>query len=89
MGIFLLFEFEDKALIPLKERVRARERLSFVDGATLWESFDLLGVGYLANIVRERLHGNKTFFIHNRHIHPTNHPRSKGIEIALHLHIIL
>ncbi|GJL78033.1 MAG: aminodeoxyfutalosine synthase [Nitrospinaceae bacterium] len=68
----MLFEFEDKALIPLEDKVRAQERLSFADGVTLWESFDLLGVGYLANIVRERLHGDQTFFIHNRHINPTN-----------------
>jgi len=68
----MLFEFEDKALIPLEEKVRAKERLSFEDGVLLWNSFDLLGVGYLANIVRERTHGDKTYFIHNRHINPTN-----------------
>ena len=68
----MLFEFEDKALAPLEEKVRAQERLSFEDGVLLWNSFDLLGVGYLANIVRERLHGDKTYFIHNRHINPTN-----------------
>ena len=68
----MLFEFEDAALKPLEEKVRAGERLSFEDGVTLWNSFDLLGVGYLANIVRERRHGDKTFFIHNRHINHTN-----------------
>ena len=26
----------------------------------------------MANIVRERLNGDKTYFIHNRHINPTN-----------------
>jgi aminodeoxyfutalosine synthase len=68
----MLFEFEDRALKPLEEKVRAEERLSFDEGVTLWNSFDLLGVGYLANIARERWHGDKTFFIHNRHINPTN-----------------
>jgi aminodeoxyfutalosine synthase len=68
----MLFEFEDKALIPLEEKVRAEERLSFDEGVLLWNTFDLLGVGHLANIVRERKHGDKTFFIHNRHINPTN-----------------
>ena len=29
-------------------------------------------VGYMANLVRERLHGNKTFFNVNRHINPTD-----------------
>ncbi len=68
----MLFEFEDKNLISIDEKVRAEERLSFEDGVVLWNSFDLLSVGYLANIVRERLHGDQTFFIHNRHINHTN-----------------
>ncbi len=68
----MLFEFEDKNLISIEEKVRAEERLSFEDGVVLWNSFDLLSVGYLANIVRERLHGDQTFFIHNRHINHTN-----------------
>ena len=68
----MLFEFEDKNLVPIESKVWAGERLSFEDGMTLWNSFDLLGVGRLANIVRERLHGDKAYFIHNRHINPTN-----------------
>ena len=68
----MLFEFEDKNLLVIEEKVRAEERLSFDDGVTLWNSFDLLGVGYLANIVRDRMHGNQTYFIHNRHINHTN-----------------
>jgi aminodeoxyfutalosine synthase len=68
----MLFEFLDQRLKPLEEKVRSQERLSFEDGVTLWNSPDLLGVGFLANIVRERMHGDKTFFIHNRHINPTN-----------------
>jgi len=68
----MLFEFADPALKTLEEKVRGGERLSFEDGVTLWNSFDLLGVGYLANIVRERMHGDATYFIHNRHINPTN-----------------
>ena len=68
----MLFEFEDRALKPLEAKVRAGERLSLEDGVTLWNSFDLLGVGYLANITREQIHGDKTYFIHNRHINHTN-----------------
>ena len=68
----MLFEFEDQNLLVIEEKVRAEERLSFDDGVTLWNSFDLLGVGYLANIVRDRMHGNQTYFIHNRHINHTN-----------------
>jgi aminodeoxyfutalosine synthase len=68
----MLFEYQDKALVSIAEKVRAGERLSFEDGNALWASPDLLGVGHLANIARERLHGDQTFFIHNRHINPTN-----------------
>jgi aminodeoxyfutalosine synthase len=39
---------------------------------TLFRSPDLLGVGWMANRVRERLHGSKTFFNVNRHINPTD-----------------
>jgi len=68
----MLFEFEDSTLEPIYEKVNAGTRLSYEDGVTLWQSHDLLGVGFMANIVRERLNGDKTYFIHNRHINPTN-----------------
>jgi aminodeoxyfutalosine synthase len=38
----------------------------------LYRSPDVLGVGWMANRVRERLHGNTTFFNVNRHINPTD-----------------
>jgi len=68
----MLFEFEDSTLEPIYEKVNAGTRLSYEDGVTLWKTHDLLGVGYMANMVREKLNGNKTYFIHNRHINPTN-----------------
>jgi aminodeoxyfutalosine synthase len=39
---------------------------------TLYGSSDVLAVGWLANHVRERLHGDVTYFNVNRHINPTN-----------------
>src|ERR1035437_4602557 len=33
---------------------------------------DILALGYLANLVHERLHGSKTYFNVNRHINPTD-----------------
>ncbi len=62
----------DPALEPIHEKVKRGERLSFDDGVVLYRSRDLLGVGYLANIVRERLHGRKAYFIRNQHINYTN-----------------
>lgn len=62
----------DTRLYPVAEKVMADERLSYDDGVALYGSDDLLTVGYLANWVRERLNGNRTFFNVNRHINPTD-----------------
>ena len=64
--------FEDTRLEAIRDRVEAGQRLSFEDGVTLYRSPDLLGVGWMANLVRERLHGNTTYFNVNRHINPTD-----------------
>ncbi len=64
--------FEDRRLAAILARVEAGERLGFEDGLTLYRTPDLLGVGYVANRVRERLHGNVTYFNVNRHINPTD-----------------
>jgi aminodeoxyfutalosine synthase len=64
--------FTDPALLPVYEKVLERERLPAEDGLTLFKSPDLLGVGYLANIVRERLHGRKAFYIYNQHLNYSN-----------------
>jgi len=64
--------FEDARLRPIADKVEAGERLNFDDGVTLYRSPDLLGVGWMANRVRERMHGNVTYFNVNRHINPTD-----------------
>jgi aminodeoxyfutalosine synthase len=63
---------DDPQLQPIYEKVTAGERLSFDDGITLYRSPDILSLGYMANLVRERLHGNVTYFNVNRHINPTD-----------------
>ncbi len=63
---------DDARLKPIAERVLAGERLSFDDGVALYRSNDLLAVGWLANQVREKRHGNVTYYNVNRHINPTN-----------------
>ena len=62
----------DPRLKAILEKVQQRTRLSFEDGVTLYRSSDLLSIGYMANIVRERMHGNVTFYNVNRHINPTD-----------------
>src|SRR6516162_7795235 len=63
---------DDPRLIPIRRKVEAGERLSLEDGVALYRTTDILAVGYLANIVRERKHGNVTWFNVNRHINPTD-----------------
>lgn len=67
-----MFDYLDNRLKPIQDKVSAGERLTFEEGVILFQTPDLLGVGNLANIVRERLNGDHTYFIHNRHINPTN-----------------
>ena len=66
------FQTDDRRLLPIADKVQAGERLSFDDGVTLFRSGDILAVGWLANLVRERLHGDLAYFNVNRHINPTN-----------------
>ncbi|PYT23530.1 MAG: aminofutalosine synthase MqnE [Acidobacteria bacterium] len=68
MQIFI----EDERLKLILERVEAGVRLSPDDGLALYRTSDLLALGYMANLVRERMHGNTTWFNVNRHINPTD-----------------
>ncbi len=65
-------QIEDKRLAPVAEKVQTGERLTFEDGLSLYRTPDLLALGWLANSVRERLHGNVCYYNINRHINPTN-----------------
>jgi aminodeoxyfutalosine synthase len=63
---------EDQRLRPILDKVTSGTRLDYEDGLALFRSPDLLAVGYMANLVRERMHGNVTYFNVNRHINPTD-----------------
>src|SRR5882672_5933738 len=66
------FQTEDARLEPIASKVLAGDRLTAADAFALYGTADILAVGWLANHVRERLHGDKTYFNVNRHINPTN-----------------
>jgi aminodeoxyfutalosine synthase len=66
------FQAEDPQVRSIAAKVLARERLTLDDAIALYRSSDILAIGWLANAVRERLHGNVTYFNVNRHINPTN-----------------
>ncbi|MFY9751298.1 MAG: aminofutalosine synthase MqnE [Candidatus Acidiferrales bacterium] len=65
-------QIADARLEPVANRVLAAQRLSPEDGLALFQTSDLLALGWLANHVRERKHGNVTYYNVNRHINPTN-----------------
>src|SRR5260370_18244 len=66
------FQTDDPRLVPIKDKVLAGERLNEADALVLYGTGDILAVGWLANWVRERMHGDKAYFNVNRHINPTN-----------------
>ena len=66
------FQTDDARLHPIKDKVLGGERLNEADALTLYGTGDILAIGWLANWVRERFHGNTAYFNVNRHINPTN-----------------
>ena len=66
------FTTSDPQLAPVAEKVFAGERLGFQDGLALYRSHDIFAVGWMANHLRENLHGDIAYFNVNRHINPTN-----------------
>ena len=66
------FQTDDARLTPIHAKVMASERLTADDALALYRTGDILAVGWMANFVRERMHGDKTYFNVNRHINPTN-----------------
>jgi aminodeoxyfutalosine synthase len=66
------FQTDEPRLTLIAEKVFSEQRLDFDDGVALYRSPDILAVGWLANWVRERMHGDIAYFNVNRHINPTN-----------------
>ncbi len=62
----------DKGLRSIAEKVKNNKRITDEEGLLLFEKGSIPFVGALANFIRERLHGDKTYFNRNFHIEPTN-----------------
>src|SRR5215813_2537214 len=57
----------------IRDKVLARERLSFDEGLYLYSpEVHLNDLGELANVVRERKNGNLAYYNINTHLNPTN-----------------
>ncbi|MFN5298798.1 MAG: aminofutalosine synthase MqnE [Planctomycetaceae bacterium] len=59
-------------MAEIAAKVEAGERVSFEEGVFLAERGDLLTLGRLANLVRERKNGNYAYYNTNIHLNPTN-----------------
>ena len=59
-------------LEAIRGKVERGERLSPDDGIALFQHPDVVAVGQLANQVRERLHGDRTYFNRNMRLEVTN-----------------
>ena len=62
----------DPALVPIRAKVLAGERLSLDDGDALYRTPDIWGLCALADVIRRRLHGDAAFFNINRHFNYSN-----------------
>jgi aminodeoxyfutalosine synthase len=69
---YLLELEKDKQLKNISAKVFSASRISVEEGIYLFENASLSLLGMLANFIREKLHGNKTYFNRNFHIEPTN-----------------
>ena len=68
----LVASVKDADLQRIGTKILNDERISFDDGVILFERGSLAYLGALANYVREKKHGDKTYFNRNFHIEPTN-----------------
>lgn len=59
-------------LKKIAEKVFHGERISIEDGVNLFKEAEINFLGILANYIREKKHGNNTYFNKNFHIEPTN-----------------
>jgi aminodeoxyfutalosine synthase len=62
----------DGKLGDISAKVEAGERVTFDEGVILAEQADVLALGRLANLIRERKNGNLAFYNTNVHLNPTN-----------------
>jgi aminodeoxyfutalosine synthase len=60
-------------LSSIAEKVLAGERLSGADGLALYRTPEIHLLGRLADVVRERLHGDLAYFNVNQHVNYTNY----------------
>ncbi len=74
--------FVDNRLEPVYSKVINKTRLSKEDGISLFETFDLTGLGMMADVVRRRFNSNKAYYVYNQHLNYTNICRNRCLFCA-------
>ncbi len=67
-----MIKTRDPALVPIVAKVVSGQRLTFEEGMVLFDTPDVNALMRLANLVRERQHGDKTYFVHSMRLEFTN-----------------
>ena len=62
----------DPLLLPIADKVERGARLTHDEGALLFRTPDLLGLGSLADASNRARYGDRVTFAANQHINPTN-----------------
>lgn len=68
----MLDQLRRAGLDGVHAKLLAGQRLDFDDGMRLYRTPDLTAVGSLANLVRERRSGARTYYVRNLHVNYTN-----------------
>src|SRR3989441_6794340 len=68
----MLSRLTTAGLSDIADKLDAGVRLTLADGVRLFETPDLLSVGWLANREREKRHGGRTFYNYNIRLEATN-----------------
>ncbi len=72
LELFLKDNTTSKEERRIAEKVIAEERITVEEGLHLFEDASVGFVGALANHIREKKHGDRTYFNRNFHLEPTN-----------------
>lgn len=72
LNVLLQDETLDANLRKIAQKVADAKRITPEEGIYLYEHASLGYVGVLANYIREKRHGDKTYFNRNFHVEPTN-----------------
>lgn len=72
LNILLTDKSLDNNLKTIAQKIANAQRISDDDGLYLYKKAPLSYLGVLANYIREKKHGNHTYFNKNFHLEPTN-----------------